>query len=137
MAYRYRKFMVGPYALIARTEVHAYQIKQEKEQYVNLYAANEWDSKLSGGVFWRSKLDKQPSAVLATELKNNSHKMGKWTARAVLAGVDQMKIGYVSRDHVKNSFKHKVLGVQSFKPVQFARQINLDLDNAFGILKEL
>jgi hypothetical protein len=32
-------------------------------------------------------------AVLATELKNNSCKLAKWTAQSILAGADQMKLG--------------------------------------------
>ena len=42
----------------------------------------EWDSKYSGGVNWRQKIDTQKGAVLATELKNNSCKLAKWTAQA-------------------------------------------------------
>ena len=41
----------------------------------------EWDSKYSGGVNWRQKIDTQKGAVLATELKNNSCKLAKWTAQ--------------------------------------------------------
>ena len=43
------------------------------------YALNEIDAKLVGGVVWRSKLESQRGAVLATELKNNSNKLAKWT----------------------------------------------------------
>ena len=47
----------------------------------------------SGGVDWRIKLDNQRGAVLATELKNNSCKLAKWTVNALLAGSDQLKFG--------------------------------------------
>lgn len=49
---------------------------------------------LSGGVDWRSRLDTQKGAVLATELQNNSCKLAKWTLQALLAGSDVMKFGY-------------------------------------------
>ena len=49
----------------------------------------------SGGVDWRAKLDNQRGAVLATELKNNSCKLAKWTGCAMLAGSDQLKFGWV------------------------------------------
>ena len=49
----------------------------------------------SGGVDWRAKLDSQRGAVLATELKNNSCKIAKWTASALLAGSDIIKFGSV------------------------------------------
>lgn len=50
----------------------------------------------SGGVDWRSRLDSQRGAVLATELKNNSCKLAKWTVSAILAGSDQIKFGWVN-----------------------------------------
>lgn len=53
---------------------------------MNLQALNEWDSRSCNGVDWRRKLDSQRGAVLATELKNNSSKLAKWTMSALLAG---------------------------------------------------
>ena len=34
-------------------------------------------------------------AVLATEMKNNAYKLARWTAEAILAGIDEIKLGYV------------------------------------------
>ena len=62
-------------------------------QYLNIKALNEWDSKHSGGVDWRQKLDVQRGAVLANELKNNACKLAKWTVQAMLAGSDLLKFG--------------------------------------------
>ena len=42
---------------------------------------------------------------------------------------------YVSRQHVKDTSKHVILGTQQFKPNEFAAQINLNMDNAWGILR--
>lgn len=42
---------------------------------------------------------------------------------------------YVSRYHVKDSSRHVVLGTQQFKPNEFASQINLSMENAWGILR--
>lgn len=41
---------------------------------------------------------------MATELKNNSNKVAKWTAQAMLAGAEQINIGYVSRANPKVPF---------------------------------
>ena len=38
----------------------------------------------SPGIDWRQKLDSQRGAVLATELKNNSNKLAKWTLQVYL-----------------------------------------------------
>jgi len=83
----------------------------------------------------RQKLDSQRGAVVATELKNNSNKLAKWTVSSLLAGSDQIKFGYVSRASPKDSTKHVILGMNQFKPSEFANQINLNLDNAWGILR--
>uniref|UniRef100_A0A1B0DHQ8 Eukaryotic translation initiation factor 3 subunit D n=1 Tax=Phlebotomus papatasi TaxID=29031 RepID=A0A1B0DHQ8_PHLPP len=56
-------------------------------------------------------------------------------ASALLGGSDQIKFGYVSRAHVKDSSRHVILGTQQFRPNEFATQINLSMDNAWGILR--
>lgn len=45
------------------------------------------------GVDWRQKLDSQRGAVLATELRNNSCKLAKWTVSSILAGSEYLKLG--------------------------------------------
>ena len=76
------------------------------------YALNEWDSKHSAGIEWRQKIDQQRGAVLATELKNNSCKLAKWTCQSMIAGADQMKIGYVSRKGRTDPHHHQILATQ-------------------------
>ena len=66
-------------------------------QFINIKALNEWDSRFAGGVDWRQKLDVQPGAVLANELKHNACKLAKWTVQSLLAGSDIVKFGYISR----------------------------------------
>lgn len=135
MAYRYRKFNMGNVQLVARCELHGWVSKLGKEQFVNVFALNEWDPRYSGGVNWRTKIEQQKSAVLATELKNNSCKLAKWTAQSILSGADQMKLGYVSRTHPGSNSEHAILATQFFKPKDFAAQINLSVNNMWGIVK--
>ena len=104
---------------------------------MRLYALNEVDAKLTNGIDWRQKLESQRGAVLATELKNNSAKLAKWTLQATLAGADLIKLGYVSRLHSRDAYNHVILGTQSYKPKEFATHINLNLNNAWGILKAI
>lgn len=73
--------------------------------------------------------------MLATELKNNSCRLARWTAQALLAGADQMKLGYVSRVSPTNPNEHAILATQFFKPKDFAVQINLSMNNIWGIVK--
>jgi translation initiation factor 3 subunit D len=135
MAYRYRKFSLGNLTLVARCELHGWMRKREEDQFLTCYSLNEWDSKYSDGIVWRQKIDQQRGAVLATELKNNSCKLAKWTAQSIIAGADQMKLGYVSRAAPGNAFEHSILATQFFKPRDLAAQINLNMNNIWGIVK--
>jgi len=137
VAYRYRRWNLGnDLVLICRCELDAVQMGSNNEmQFVNLKALNEWDSRHSGGVDWRQKLDTQRGAVLANELKNNACKLAKWTVQSILAGADNLKFGYVTRYSVKDSSRHIILGTQQFKPIEFGQQINLNMDNAWGIVR--
>jgi translation initiation factor 3 subunit D len=74
---------------------------------------------------------------LANELKNNSNKLAKWTAQALLGGVDEMKLAYVSRVNSKDPYSHVLLGMQSYNPSTFASQIALNQNNMWGIIKML
>ena len=77
----------------------------------------------------------QRGAVLANELKHNACKLSKWTVQALLAGSDILKFGYITRLNMKDSSRHVILGTQQFKPTEFAAQINLSLDNCWGIVR--
>ena len=43
----------------------------------------------------------------------------------------------MSRQRPNDSASHEVLGVQQFKPLELAEQINLNMNNAWGILMTL
>jgi len=102
-AYKYRKFDLSttednPVYLIVRTELDAVQKNtiSGEVQYLTVKALNEFDSKAqgSGGALdWRAKLVTQRGAVVATEMKNNSCKLARWTIQSILARADQMKLG--------------------------------------------
>ena len=42
---------------------------------------------------------------------------------------------YITRFNVKDSSRHIILGTQQFKPTEFASQINLSMDNAWGVVR--
>ena len=108
------------------------------DQYMTCYALNEYDPSLgkSGAtVNWREKIDNQAGAVLASELKNNSFKLAKWTAQSLLAGASQMKVGFVSRTKPKNQHDHMILSTQTYRPMDFAAQITLNQGSMWGIMR--
>ncbi|KAF2277441.1 eukaryotic translation initiation factor 3 subunit D [Westerdykella ornata] len=147
-AYRYRRFDLSlerdeePLHLIVRTELDAV-VKNNingEDQFLTIKALNEFDNKAqgSGGALdWRTKLASQRGAVLATEMKNNSCKLARWTVQSILAKADAMKLGFVSRSNPKNNNDHVILGVLSNKPRDFAAQMALNLNNGWGIVRTI
>ncbi|XP_044495886.1 eukaryotic translation initiation factor 3 subunit D-like [Mangifera indica] len=137
VAYRYRRWKLDDdMYIVARCEVQSVVDVNNQRSFLTLNALNEFDSKYSG-VDWRQKLETQRGAVLATELKNNANKLAKWTAQALLASADLMKLGYVSRVHPRDHFNHVILAVMGYKPRDFATQINLSTTNMWGIVKSI
>ncbi|KAJ4964190.1 hypothetical protein NE237_024129 [Protea cynaroides] len=137
VAYRYRRWKLDDEMyLVARCELQGATDVKGQQAFLTLNALNEFDPKYSG-VDWRQKLETQRGAVLATELKNNANKLAKWTAQALLASADMMKLGYVSRVHPRDHFNHVILAVVGYKPREFATQINLNTSNMWGIVKSI
>ncbi|KAK9068812.1 hypothetical protein SSX86_012928 [Deinandra increscens subsp. villosa] len=137
VGYRYRRWKLDNETnLVVRCEVQSVMEVNNQKSFLTVNALNEFDSKYSG-VDWRRKLDTQRGAVLATELKNNANKIAKWTAQAILAGADMMKLGYVTRVHPRDHFNHVILAVVGYKPREFAGQINLNTSNMWGIVKSI
>ena len=71
--------------------------KYHCKQYGYYKILNEFDHKAqgSGGALdWRTKLAGQRGAVVATEMKNNSCKLARWTMQSIMAKADVMKLGY-------------------------------------------
>ena len=130
VAFRYRKFDLGDdVTLVCRTELHGLV---KKNQYMTAYALNEY---IPSALNWRDKMDTQFGAVLANELKNNSFQLAKWTAQSLLAGADQMKIGFVSRKEPKNAYEHSILATQFYRPKDFSQQINVSEPQMWAMIR--
>lgn len=84
VGYRYRSFALGQSRIAVRCEVGAITEIRGEQQLMHLRAFNEWDPK--NGSEWKTKLESQRGAILATEIKNNAAKVAKWTAQALLSG---------------------------------------------------
>lgn len=149
-AYKYRRFDLSlqhddneePLNMIVRTEVDAAMRNPVTgdDQHIVVKALNEFDNKAQGsggGLDWRNKLWTQRGAVIATEMKNNSSKLARWTTQAILAKADAMKLGFVSRANPRSNAGHLVLGVVGYKPREFASQMNLNLGNGWGIVRTI
>jgi len=82
-------------------------------------------------------LDIQKGAIVAGEMKNNSAKLARWAVQGVLAGAESMKMGFISRANPRDAQRHVIVGVQSYKPLDFARQMNVSLANGWGIVRTI
>jgi translation initiation factor 3 subunit D len=148
-AVRYRKITIPgnpkdsseakqqPIVLAVRTEVNC-RMPGHDEQYASIKALNEYDPKPNYS--WRKLLQSQHGMVMATELKNNAYKLGRWTAEAILAGCDVMKIGYATRNSPNDQWyhsSHSLLAVQTFMTNNFADQIGMHRNNMFGIIRNI
>ena len=143
-AFRYRSWALGKdIQLVARTSVHAVLRKKGSSEsstpphYLQLYSLNEWDSKLAGIPEWKGLIDMQRGNVLSTEIKNNAFKLAKFTANAILSGVDSLRLGFVSRASRGDNENHVIVGTQVTAPASFATQLQLDQKNMWGIVKWL
>lgn len=143
MAYRYRKFTMEstdgkPINLIARCAVNGYAVSKSGEKLLmTARALNQFDAKCSGNVEWKQKLEQQIGAVLATEMKNNTNKLARWVAEAVLNGSEEFRLGFVTRVHEKNAFKHSVLMTKRFKPESFAQSVSVKITNLWASLRHI
>ncbi|KAJ3145864.1 hypothetical protein HDU86_000631 [Geranomyces michiganensis] len=159
VAYRYRRWNLGSdVTLVARTQIDAalhapgsnassatglMKLKNAPcppadTLFVNVRCLNEFDSRApgaGGAPEWRQKLDSQRGAIMATEIKNNGNKLSRWVTEAMLAGADQLRVGFVSRASPKDRNRHVILGSTTFKPRDLASQMNFNIGNGWGILK--
>jgi translation initiation factor 3 subunit D len=147
-AFRYRKITIpgntkdstefnqSPITLAVRTEVNCKVIGTDsKPHFATVKALNEYDPKANYS--WRKHLETQAGAVMATELKNNAFKLGRWTAQAILGGCEVMKIGYVARTNPTDPWTHSALNVATHVTDRFAEQIGMHRNNIYGIIRNI
>lgn len=148
-AYRYRRFNLStneedPIEMVVRTELNAFvagaTAKKPPSQLITVRTLNEFDSRApgaGGAPDWRARLDQSRGAVVATEMKNNSFKLARFTVQSILAGADNMKVGYVTRVSPLDPYRHTILGTSWFKPRELATQMAYSLENGWGIVRTI
>ena len=135
--YVYKRWpLSGELDVVCRCDVDALTEVRGADVFCTVKAVHEFEPRISG-MDWRRKLETQRGAVLATELKNNGNKMARWTLGALLVGSEVIRLGYVSRTSMRDRTKHVILGVQQHKPKDLAMQMDLRVNNSWGILKAI
>lgn len=160
IAYRYRLFTVPPRIglntsrrsinILTRAEVYAksssprVDLKETREGdnfmidgggYIYICALNEVEPK--GQKNWRSMLETQKGALLATEVRNNACKLRKFVTSAMIAGCDELRLGFVARKNPNDNEQHVILTVHNYQTRDLGRQIGLRPENAWGIVRSL
>ncbi|KAF8820076.1 putative eukaryotic translation initiation factor 3 subunit 7, partial [Cardiosporidium cionae] len=147
IAYRYRIFTLPGRAshptefgksaikIITRAEVHGKLHNVNEGSYTALCSVNEYD--LRSQKNWRTQIENQQGALLATEIRNNANRLQKCVASALIAGCDTLKMGFVSRRSPKDAENHTLLVVQSHKTMELGLQIGLRMSNAWGIVRAI
>lgn len=146
--FRYRKFALPEYDVIVRAEVDCVQGNKSTKVFGLLEHKVPNNSHA-----WSSMLDAKRSAVMIHEVQGNAAKFHRWILSSYLAGVDQMKVGFVSRASCKRTVqktddkgksissvvteddpsKHNIVGIATAEPVQFATEVALSLANAWAV----
>jgi translation initiation factor 3 subunit D len=120
-------------SVVVRSKVNAVDIGKKK--LLTTFALTEWDARYSGAPVWRSNLDARKGQVLGSEIRNNNAKFSRWMAQTLLAGADEMRVGFVSRTKPSSRVGHTLLGVQSFTPATALQMFSMNQTNMWGILK--
>ncbi|KAJ2631716.1 hypothetical protein GGF44_003908 [Coemansia sp. RSA 1694] len=123
-----------------RTEVDGVVVSGQTKKQMFIRALTQHDITAVGAgkaLDWRQKLDSQRGAIVATEMKNNATKLARWAFQAVLAGAEQLKVGFVSRAMPRDRTRHGVLGFQTYRPSEFISQLGFSEYSGWGIVKAL
>ena len=86
---------------------------------------------------WKQNLDSMMAQCLTKEVQNNSCKVSRWVVKSLLAGVDTIKFGFVTRKSPRDNTKHLILGTYGIDTRSFANQINLNMPLCWAILREV
>ncbi|KAL8454949.1 hypothetical protein Emag_001202 [Eimeria magna] len=122
--------------------------------YIYICALNEFEPK--GQKSWRTLLETQRGALLATEVRNNACKLRKFVSSAMIAGCDELRLGFVARKSPNDNGKvhaatvryssssrgiqmeqHLILTVHNYQTRDLGRQIGLRPENAWGIVRSV
>jgi translation initiation factor 3 subunit D len=77
------------------------------------------------------------SHLLKKELQNNHLKLTKWGVSSYLAGVEKIKIGFVTRKNIKSNSDHIVVGFYDVNSNDILQVTNFNKNIAWGIVRQL
>ncbi|EFC42669.1 predicted protein [Naegleria gruberi] len=140
LAYKYREFKLSDSInLLVRCEINGLSKETSGDEEMSLKVLNEYfpaeQNQYHNVADWKTSMESQKTSIIMAEFKNNSAKMAKWTAQALLSSSKQFKLGFVSRQSPKATKTHLILGTEKYRPEDFADQLQLHLYNMWGVVK--
>ena len=135
--YRYKKWNVkqsrddaNPMKVFARTHVDGYL---DGQQTMRTFAYFD----PTGGA-WKHKLPSSEGAVTASELKNNCCRVSKQVATSLLAGADQIKLGFVTRMRPDSTRTHNLVHMtKPIPPANLCVQIAQSYRGMWNVLNKI
>lgn len=106
---------------------------ETSNELLNCYVLPEWSEKRQN---WSKALDNQVAVCLTKEIADNTTKFCRWTVQSILAGVDKMRFAFVQRADTSGA-NHKVVGSFTTDTYAFAKQLNLNIENCWAVLKDV
>lgn len=90
------------------------------------FESNDWRTRFNGGA---------QGNIFVDEVKKNNNKLSQWATECVLGGVNQMKLGFVTRADPKSNSSHLVVGTMTSNIDILCQQLKLSINNGWGIVK--
>lgn len=119
-----------------RCQVHSHTGKTRAEtgerEFMNVYAFNEHSLMRTN---WRENIDNSVITCLNKEITDNSAKVSRWIAQALLAEADLVKFAFVSRRDMDDARRHVVVGTHTVQTQSWASQMNITMDRMWGVIK--
>lgn len=132
-AFVYRQIVFEDVNLIVRCGVQGYDVG-DKQRYVNIYGLNQYDHTKSKTDDWNKELDTRLLAILLTEIRNNNFKFARWATQSHLAGIDTIKLAFVTRVNPTDANEHHIVGVKNFSLRDIIQKMGLELSHEWGVL---
>ncbi len=101
---------------------------------INLRAVNEY-YETKRQMNWKQAFENNRSLLISEVSTNDAIKLTKWTIEALLGGVKNMRVAYLTRKKLDDNRKHDIIGVSRFTTKEMESLVNLNFGYTWGVLK--
>lgn len=119
----------GSVSILVRVALDAYTYTASSNVAIHSllqYESNDWRTKFNGG---------SQGNIFVDEMKKNNNKLSQWTMQSLLGGLNQIKLGFITRENPKSNAAHLVAGTMTSNVDILCQQLKLSINNGWGIVK--